>query len=83
MKPTDPLTVEEIKEASDVFFPLYTEVSKRMPLNSKVEDALKILETVCNLAHKQRATKDDNKVGPFGFNKPVDDTEEGGENHDN
>ena len=74
MKPTDPLTVEEVKEAADIFFPLYTEVAKRLPLNAKVEDTLKIMESVCKLAHKQRATNDEDKVGPFGFNKNGQDS---------
>ena len=68
MKPTDPLTVEEVSKASDRFFPLFDEVLSRMPENSSIEDTLKIMESVCTLAHKLRA-EDEDKTGPFGFNK--------------
>ena len=67
-KPSDPLTVEEVSKASDKFFPLFMEVNKRMPEGASVEDTLKIMESVCGLAHKLRAEELD-KTGPFGFNK--------------
>ena len=67
-KPTDPLTKEEMEGAAEQFFPLFNVVHSRMPDGSKVEDALKVMETVAKLAHKRRA--DDKKSeGPFGFNK--------------
>lgn len=69
MKPTDPLTVEEVKAASERFFPLFDEVLSRMPEESKIEDTLRVMESVCNLAHKLRAENDEDKAGPFGFNK--------------
>ena len=47
-----------------------------MPENCKVEDTIKVMETVCSMAQKRRAY-DKAEVGPFGFNKKVDDgTEE-------
>ena len=52
-----PLTVEEMKEASDVFFPLFDVVHKGMPTGASVEDTLKVMETVTKLAHKYRADK--------------------------
>ena len=72
MKPSDPLTVEEVKEASEKFFPLFEEVFGRMPEGSSVEDTLKIMESVCKLAHKLRAESEEDKAGPFGFNKKDD-----------
>ena len=75
MKPTDPLTVEEVKKAADVFFPLFQEVKNRMPMGASTEDTLKIMESVAKLAHKFRA-EDMDKQGPFGFNKPEEKTDE-------
>jgi len=37
-----------------------------MPTNATTEDTLKVMETVCNLAHKLRAEEEKIK---FGFNK--------------
>ena len=76
MKPTDPLTLEEVQAASDVFFPLYEEVKKRLPFNSSPEDTLKVMESVCQLAQKLRATNEEDKQGPFGFNKKDETTED-------
>ena len=69
-KKNDPLTVEEIKEASDVFFPLFDEVNNRMPEKATVEDVLKVMESVAKLSHKRRADKAaKEKELNFGFNK--------------
>ena len=69
-KKNDPLTLKEIKEAADVFFPLFTEVDSRMPEGSTTEDTLKVMEGIAKLAHKQRADKaDKEKELKFGFNK--------------
>jgi len=76
MKPTDPLTLEEVQSASDVFFPLYEEVKKRLPFNASTEDTLKVMESVCQLAQKLRMTNEEDKQGPFGFNKKDETTED-------
>jgi len=44
-----------------------------MPENSKVEDCLKVMESVCTLAHKLRLEEEEGKL-PFGFNKKTNDT---------
>ena len=76
MKDYDPLTAEEVNEAAKEFFPLFDIVNRNMPENCTVEDTLKVMETVCKLAHKKRAA-DEIAHAPFGFNKKVDDgTEE-------
>ena len=68
-KKNDPLTVEEMKAAADVFFPLFDVVSSQMP-EAKTEDILKVMENVAKLAHKFRADKrDEEKKLKFGFNK--------------
>mgnify|MGYP006238962197 FL=1 len=73
-KKTDPLTLDEVKDASDTFFPLFNEVHSRMPDGSTTEDTLKIMESVAKLGHKRRADKLlDEKSAAFGFNKKEDD----------
>ena len=70
------LTVEDYKAAGDEFWPKYWYISKELGEGAKVEDVLKVMETVCKLAHKKRAA-DEIAHAPFGFNKKVDDgTEE-------
>ena len=39
-----------------------------MPEGSKTEDALKVMESVCALAHKMRLEEEES-AAPFGFNK--------------
>ena len=73
-KKTDPLTLDEVKEAADTFFPLFNEVHSRMPEGSTTEDTLKIMESVAKLGHKTRADRLlDEKSLAFGFNKTEDD----------
>lgn len=73
-KKSDPLTVAEVKKASDIFFPLFNEVHSRMPHGSTTEDTLKIMESVAKLGHKTRADKLlKEKSISFGFNKKEDD----------
>ena len=69
-----PLTVEEVSEAADVFFPIYEYVKGRLPNDTKVEDVLKVTENVCSLAQKLRAKKE-METQPFGFNKKNDGQE--------
>ena len=69
-KKNDPLTVEEVTEASDIFFPLFDVVNGRMPKGSTTEDTLKIMEAIAKLGHKNRADKAaKEKELTFGFNK--------------
>ena len=64
----DPLTPEEVNEAAKKFFPLFDIVHRNMPEGSTTEDTLKVMESVCSLAHKMRAEEME-KTEPFGFNK--------------
>ena len=69
-KKNDPLNLQEIQEASDIFFPLFNEVHARMPKSSTTEDTLHVMESIAKLGHKQRADKaDKEKELKFGFNK--------------
>ena len=73
MKKNDPLTIEEITEAADTFFPLFEVVHSRMPEGSRTEDTLRVMESVAKLGHKQRADKLlKEKEMKFGFNKDAD-----------
>ena len=69
-KKTDPLTVEELTEAAETFFPLFNVIHSRMPDGSTTEDTLKVMESVAKLGHKNRADKkEEEKKEKFGFNK--------------
>ena len=71
-KKNDPLTVEEMTEAADIFMPLYRVVADQLP-KATVEDVLKVMESVAKLGHKRRADKLlDEKSTEFGFNKKED-----------
>ena len=75
-KKNDPLTLEEVTDAANVFFPLFNEVHTRMPKGATTEDTLKVMEAVAKLGHKFRADKlMDEKSIAFGFNKD-DETKE-------
>ena len=69
---TKPLTLEEVFEAADIFFPIYEYIKSRLPVDTKVEDVLKVAENVCTLAQKLRAEKEAEAL-PFGFNKKQGD----------
>ena len=72
-KKTDPLTVEEMQAAADIFFPLFDVVASQMS-EAKTEDILKVMENIAKLAHKKRDEKrDEEKKLKFGFNKANDE----------
>ena len=74
-KRNDPLTVQEMEEAAETFFPLLNVVLSRMPDSASIEDCLKVMETVAKLGHKNRADKaDEEKALKFGFNKNEEET---------
>jgi hypothetical protein len=73
-KKSDPLTLEEVTEAADIFMPLFDAVYSRMPEGAKVEDCLSVMESVAKLGHKLRADKaDEEKKLKFGFNKTTEE----------
>lgn len=67
-----PLTLEEVKEAADIFFPIYEHIKSRMPGDAPCEDTLKVVENVCNLAQKLRVLKEVDEYS-FGFNRVKED----------
>ena len=75
-KKNDPLTVEEMTAAADIFMPLYRVVADQLP-KATVEDVLKVMESVAKLGHKRRADKLlDEKSMEFGFNKKEETADE-------
>ena len=66
----NPLTPEEIKAASELFFEAYNIVDTRMPKDSSVEDTLKCMEEVKKIASTLRKKKEkEERDARFGFNK--------------
>ena len=75
-KKNDPLTVEEMTAAADIFMPLYRVVADQLP-KATVEDVLKVMESVAKLGHKRRGDKLlEEKSIAFGFNKDKEDADE-------
>jgi len=75
-KKSNPLSTEEMREAADIFFPLFSIIDKRMPKSAATEDTLKVMENVAKLGHKLRADKlDEERKERFGFNKEDPDGE--------
>ena len=52
----EPLTVEEMTEAAEIFMPLYQVIASQLP-KATVEDVLKVMESVAKLGHKRRQDK--------------------------
>tara|TARA_B100000029_G_C16700528_1_gene639223 strand:+ start:235 stop:453 length:219 start_codon:yes stop_codon:yes gene_type:complete len=68
----DPLTPHDVNEASKEFFPLFDIVHRNMPENCTVEDTLRVMDTVCSLAHKRRDAEGAENF-PVGFSAVVRD----------
>ena len=68
------LTLEDYQKAGEEFWPKYWYVSKELGEGAKVEDILKVMESLGAVALKIKV--EDKLSGPFGFNKKKDDEEE-------
>ena len=77
-KKNDPLTLEEMQEAADIFFPLFDVVWHKIKhRGGTTEDALKVMESIAKLGHKLRADKSlEEKSLAFGFNKKEETVDE-------
>ncbi len=68
----DPLTLEEIKAACDIFFPLFNAVKLELPDDTDLKDQIKIVNnksiTVLLRKNNNKETDDDAEF-IFGFNK--------------
>ena len=65
------LTLEDYQKAGEEFRPKYWYVSKELGEGAKVEDILKVMESLGAVALKIKV--EDKLSGPFGFNKKKDD----------
>ena len=63
-KQDQPLSVEEVTRARDMFFEVYEVVKEKMHEDASLEDTMKVMKEVCELGHRLRKAED-----PFGFNK--------------
>jgi len=73
----EPLTPEEVKAASDQFFPLFDIVNSQMPEDATITDTLDVMESICKLAHQSRE-----RGGPLGGNLPFGFNKKDKENSD-
>ena len=64
------LTLEDYQKAGETFWPKYWYIAKEHGENAKTEDILKVMEAVGSVALKLAL---DDKEGPFGFNKKVNE----------
>ncbi len=65
-----PLTLEEVKAASDKWVPLYKHVRGKLPDGASVEETLLVMDRIAKLATHMRAMKErDERDARFGFNK--------------
>ena len=73
------LTLEDYEKAGETFWPKYWYVAKELGENAKAEDILRVMEAVGGVALKF-ALEEKEKQGPFGFNKPVEESTKSEEN---
>ncbi len=69
------LTLEDYQKAGELFWEKYWYVATELGSNAKTEDILKVMEALGAVAIKLKDEED--KVGPFGFNKKEMGTEDG------
>ena len=65
MKRGKPITLEELKELSDKWFPLFNEVHSRLPEGTTVDETLKVMESLSKLAGAEIAEKEKNETRFF------------------
>ena len=68
------LTLEEYQKAGEDFWPKYWYIAKELGEGAKVEDILKVMETIGGIALKKKL--EDKLSGPFGFNKKKEEESE-------
>ena len=66
------LTLEDYEKAGEHFWSKYWYVSKELGEGAETEDILKVMESLGAVALQFK--KEEDKDGPFGFNKKTDDT---------
>ena len=69
------LTLEDYQKAGEHFWDKFYYVMKELGDDAKVEDALKVMETLGGVALKLKAEEEGD--GPFGFNKKKEEQDAG------
>ena len=69
------LTLDDYQKAGEHFWGKYWYVATELGSDAKTEDILKVMEALGGVALKIRADEDE-KVGPFGFNKKKQEEED-------
>ena len=64
------LTLEDYQKAGETFWPKYWYVAKELGEDAKAEDILRVMETLGGVALRFALEE---KEGPFGFNKKVNE----------
>ncbi len=64
------LTLEDYQKAGEHFWSKYWYVRQELGTDAKTEDVLKVMEALGGVAMK---LKNEDKEGPFGFNKKKDE----------
>ena len=68
------LTLEDYQKAGEHFWNKYWYVATELGTSAKTEDILKVMEALGGVAMKIKED-DEEKVGPFGFNKKTEDSD--------
>ena len=63
------VTLEDYQKAGETFWPKYWYVAKELGETAKPEEVLKIMESLANVAMREKVEE---KIGPFGFNKKTE-----------
>ena len=69
------LTLEDYQKAGEHFWNKYWYVATELGTSAKTEDILKVMEALGGVAIKLR--DEEEKVGPFGFNKKDEEEADG------
>ena len=72
------LTLEDYQKAGEHFWNKYWYVAKELGGEAKTEDILKVMEALGGVAMKLKNEEEDDKAGPFGFNKKKDEEDDAG-----
>ena len=70
MKRGKPITLEEIKELSDKWFPIFNEVHSRLPEGATVEETLQVMESLSKLAGAEISAKEREESKFFYYRGP-------------
>ena len=68
------LTLDDYQKAGEHFWDKFYYVRTELGENAKIEDVLKVMETLGGVAMKIKAEEE--HTGPFGFNKKDETTED-------